>query len=278
MLCKSCSYEQNEGKFCGKCGAEMNELNKETSENIQLESHEELTEELNKEQSVSEERSPAEIPAQPNENIELVKTKSKIYFSYFKRYLKNPMLSYNLGEKGFFNSLISIILLVIMMNLALYIGIKDMIYYLDQGIFTYFIGIAFFLIAAITIAITAILIINKAFGPKLSFKHIASMYGAHLSPALVVAVVALLLMLLKSYTYGSFALIIILSFILSILPFYLVVFLLTKHPVNVDPLYGFLCYIIISFIFNFILITVFADSFVGYFIDNLENLFDPYYW
>ena len=267
MKCMKCGHDQDTGNFCGKCGIRFEESFKDPIETPVPPVVE---------QAATLPQQPVQ-PIEPNVHVEKVKVKSKVYFSYFMQYLKSPSLAYNRGEAEFSNSLISIILLVTIIGLSLHTFVSKMFGGLidgyGPGFFSLFGGVFIFTAVAIGIVLLSLFLINKFFGPQLSLNAIVSLYGAHLSPILILAAASLLLMMLRSFTYGNFTLSIVFMFIIFILPLYLISLLLTKNSTAVDPLYSYIFYIALFSILFIIFVTILADSSLGGYIDELTYFF-----
>ncbi len=259
MHCVNCGHSQETGKFCGKCGTKFDE-------GIVV----------NDDSTVPEQAATAEfeqqptVVAEPNVHVEKIKAQSKMYGSYFMRQLKRPSLAFNQDTTAFSNGLISTILLGIMIALSLYTFTNNVWgsgY--GPGFISVFGSILIFSTIFMGIAILSLFIINRFFGPQLSFKSIVSVYGGHLSPLLIGSGVSFLLMLLKSYTFGNLILSLVFIFAVFILPLFLISTLLTKKPTGFDPLYGFMLYIVTFLILFFIFITILADSTIGEYFEEL---------
>lgn len=261
MICSNCGHEQEQGKFCGKCGTKFEEAAVDYIDNS-------VTEQVAATQAEPVIPTPTQ-PTEPNIHVENLKKQSKMYGSYFMQQLKRPSLIYNRGEE-FTNGLISIILLGVLLSLSLYIFMGQLFSGYGPGFFSFFSSVLVFILFAMGIVISSLFLTNKFFGPQHSFKTIISFYGAHFSPLLIAATVSLLLMLLKSYTFGNLIVSIVFIFALFILPLYLITLLLTKKSTHMDPLYGFSLYIVMFSILFIIYITILADSTIGGYFDQLN--------
>ncbi|MBO0589676.1 CHY zinc finger protein [Sporosarcina sp. E16_8] len=263
MICSNCGHEQAQGKFCGKCGTKFEEVTVAYADDS-------VTERVAATQSEPIIPAPAQ-PAEPNIHVENLKKQSKMYSSYFMQQLKRPSLIYNRGEAEFTNGLISIILLGVLLSLSLYIFMGEIFGGYGPGFFSFFSSVLVFFLFAVGIVILSLFLSNKFFGPQHSFKTIISFYGAHLSPLLIAATVSLLLILLKSFTFGNLILSIVFMFAIFVLPLYLISFLLTKKPTGMDPLYGFLLYLVMFTVLFVIFMVILADSTIGGYIDELTQ-------
>ena len=270
MICVNCGQQQESGKFCGKCGTKFEATSAQPTEPVP---NQNTTTEIAA--TTVETEQPTAVPtepAEPNMYIENTKQKSKLYFKYFMQHLKEPSLAKNQGEIQYSNGLISICLLAILIGLSFFTAIGTAVFY-APSFFSIFIGILFFSLASMALVVVTLWLINNFFGPQYSFKSIISLYGGHLSPVLLVGVASLLLMLLKSYTFGSLSLILVFIFSISLLPLYLISVLLTKKSSSVDPLYGYVIYIAAFSIFFMIFTVILADSTIG----SLLNDFGYYF-
>lgn len=267
MVCQNCGNSQASGRFCGKCGTELQTgTEKATGAYHQT--------------AATSETSPSDKTVnnqQSNVQVENIKKQSKIYGRFFLNNLKRPALSFNDDSKGFIHAIISILLFAALIPLSLYpmIGAYNngILRYINISFGAIFFNFVIFVLISILLVSFSLFIINKFFGPEFSFKKIITIYGAHLSPFIVGAGLVFLLMFLKSFTYGGLLLIFVFMFTLIILPLYLISSILTKKASKMDPLYGFGLYVLmISVLFAFAT-SIFADSLIGNFLDDLFYYF-----
>src|SRR5690625_6856257 len=87
-----------------------------------------------------------------------------------------------------------------------------------------------------------------------------SVFGAHMVPVIVVGGISLLLVLVKSNTAGSIAVSITIAFSITAIPIYLISNLLSKRPQAVDPLYGYLLYVVSAGLSFAILFTIRSEE------------------
>lgn len=279
MICVNCGHQQASGKFCGKCGTKFEstgvqpEVAATGAQPTEPVPNQSMTAEPATTTVETEQPTATPIaPAEPNVYIENTKQKSKLYFKYFMQQLKEPALAKNQGEAQYSNGLISICLLAILIGLTFFAAIGSASSYAPSFL-SIFIGMLVFSLAAMGLVVVTLWLINNFFGPQHSFKSIISLYGGHLSPVLLVGIASLLLMLLKSYTFGSFTLFLVFIFSITLLPLYLISVLLTKKSSGLDPLYGYIIYIVAFSIFIMILMFILADSTIGGLLENFEYYF-----
>ena len=271
MICVNCGHQQESGNFCGKCGTKFDTTGAQPTE---LVSNQNTTTAEQAATTVETEQPTATpiAPAEPNIYIENTKRKSKLYFKYFMQQLKEPTLAKSQGESQYSNGLISICLLAILIGLSFFAGIATTGIY-EPSFLSVFIGMLFFSLASMGLVVVTLWLIRNFFGPQDSFKSIIGLYSGHLSPVLLVGVASLLLMLLKSYAFGSLSLVLVFIFSISLLPLYLITVLLTKKSSNLDPLYGYVIYIVAFSIFIMILTFILADSTIGGLLEDFGYYF-----
>ena len=242
MTCIHCGNEQRAGRFCGNCG-----------------------------KGLGKHIVPPSAAVEPNVHIEKLKTQSKMYGAYFVEHLKKPSLIHNRGETAFSNGLVNILLLGILIACSLYTFTRGLSESMNPGFFSFFGGMLIFTLATMGIALLALVLITTFFGPpqSQSFKAMVGLYGAHLTPLLIGAVVSLLLMFVNSLLYGNLVLGIVFMLSVFLLPLYLISFLLTQKPANLDPLYGFLLYIATFTVLFTLLMTILADSMISDYLTGL---------
>ncbi|SER71397.1 hypothetical protein [Psychrobacillus sp. OK032] len=210
--------------------------------------------------------------AEPNIRIEKIKEKSKVYRTYFVQQFKNPSRAFEQGEKDFSNGLISILLFAIVYTVSLYLVVNRNYFGESLGFFPFFFQIMLLVFLLFGIAVFALFIPNNFFGSPNSLKTIISFYGGQLSPVVVSVGVAFLLMVIQSFTYGQLVLVVSFVFGLFVLPLYLVSFLATKKVPGLDPLYGFILYILVFVLLFLILLTILAGTMLGTYLDRMIYL------
>ena len=266
LQCNHCGLVQDEGKFCGKCGGALVETPGKSLE-VQLE------------QQAASKESPVTVST--SEPMDKVLESSKVFWAYFMDYLKQPSRIFSRAEGEFKNGLISILIVAILITLSFYTLVNNFSYqsfgYLSGDLGVKFLPVfgngLIFIMAAIAIIISLLFLINKLFGTGYRFKEMTSVFGAHMTPAVVMAVVTFILILLKSNTYGYVFLLITLGLILTTIPLYLISSLLTRGPKGIDPLYGYILYLISVGIAFAIFISIVLDSAIGEFIGEIMDLY-----
>lgn len=268
MNCVNCGHSQEIGKFCGKCGTPFAPINNDTPTtlNIAGEGHVSPAPNMAQAQQMHQ-----QAPVEPNIHVEKIKAQSKMYGSYFMQHLKRPSHSFNQSQEGFVNGLISVILLGVFFALTASAVSSGLLSGYGPGFISVFSSTIISIVIVMGLPIVTLFIINKFFGPQFSFKSIISIYGAHLSPLIIGAGAAFLLVLLKSFVFGNVILAIVLLFAIFILPLYVISALLTKATTKtLDPLYGFTLYLVLFAILLIIFITILADSALGEVIEMFQ--------
>ena len=269
MNCLSCGHSQETGEFCGNCGTPYVPVN---NEDVAIPEQAATTPNMSEQEHVPPVQNAVEVHQQvsvePNVYAEKVKAQSKIYGNYFTKHLKRPSHAFNQVQENFVNGLISVILLGAVFALTVSAISSSLFSGYGSSFISIFGNTIISVLIVMGIPLLALFIINKLFGPQLSFKSIISVYGGHLSPLIIGAGAAFLLILLKSYTLGNIILGIVLMFTIFILPLYVISALLIKKSIPVlDPLYGFMLYLVTFAILFIIFATILADSALGQFID-----------
>lgn len=215
MTCTNCGNVQDDGKFCGKCGTPFVARGEEVSTNEEA----------------------ATVVAQPqfdsNVNVGTSGSSSQ-YFTYFTTHLKNPTSIFANESKKTVNGVVTWLLFVALIGLVVYSALDAFIqfslledwFYYEAFPTNYF--MKFFTRAALYAAIytgTIIFIlfglINLFIGPK-TIKWVTQMYGTLLIPAIVMAAVTWLLIVLDSYTVALVAFSLTFSMTTLILPLVMV--------------------------------------------------------
>lgn len=238
------------GNFCSLCGTEFEELL------------------LNTESVASRTRA-----AKPNVHIEYIKSKTKIYSSYFIQQLKKPSQAYYHGESEFRSSLVSISFFTALVTISLFLFTKDLYWSNSPRFLSFFMENFLLTFLIIGLVILSSFLISNFFGPQHSFKKIISFYGGQLSAPIILVTISIFLMLVESFTYGNTVLTICIVFSLFLLPLYVISFLLTKSDSTVDPLYGFILYIATFTILLILFVTIIGNSKIVEYFNNLNHLF-----
>lgn len=252
MICINCGQKQMTGNFCGRCGTQF----------------------LDTQLTDIESGAPIHEAVTPNPHIQNIKGKSKLYLNHFIQYLKTPSHIYHKGEAEFENAMISTTLLTVLIGLSYFtIASSTPASINTTSFFSIFGSIFMFSIASIGLVLLTLTLINHFFGPQHSFKIIVSLYGGHLPPVIVLGLISMLSMLLKFFTFGSITLIIIFLFAVFVLPLYLISLLLTHKSSSVDPLYGFIIYLITISILFAVFMTTLADSSINNYLTDFRYWF-----
>lgn len=256
MICIHCGHSQETGKFCGKCGTKFE--------------YHALTENSVNQERLAIAQTVTPNSAQANIHVDHMKEQFNLYTSHFMQQLKSPSLAFREEKIAFTYGLTSIVLFSLLISGSMYLLIPDESW--TSGMLSVLINNAVFSLATIAIALVSLFLISRYFGPQLSLKSIIFLYGAHLPLLILCMGVTFLFLLIKSYTVGSFILTI--TFLLAILalPLYLISSLLTKESTSLDPLYGFILYIITFTIIFMVFLTISADSALGGFMSALLGL------
>ena len=168
--------------------------------------------------------------------------------------------------------MISIVLFAILYTVSLFLVVNRNYFGESLGFFPFFVQIMFLHLLLVGIVIFALFIANNFFGSPNSLKAIISFYGGQLSPVIMSVKVALLFMIIQSFTYGNIVLIISFIFAVFVLPLYLVSFLATKKAPGLDSLYGFVLYIAVFVLLFLILVTILAGTLLGTYLDRMIYL------
>jgi hypothetical protein len=212
------------------------------------------------------------VNSESNAHLENVSNLTKEYWSFFVQHLKHPSLSLTKQDDEFQHGFISLLLYVVIFGLSFYAALKGAVLESVEGITlidsadgglsfsSVFLNVAGFMAVCVAIVSIGLFSIGKNFGPTYPFKQTVALYGAHSLPAIVISVAALFLLLLKSYWYGSFLLIVSIAYVLMLSPGYVISVLLSKKPKGIDPLHGYTAYTVLVIILFGVLFKLLADS------------------
>lgn len=266
MKCKSCGFQQDEGKFCGKCGGELLPVS-------EVHSTEEVAaaEEVNMNNSQPPVTPAASEPNATNDSLERVKETSRAYGGFFMNYLKHPSQSFTQKSSELTNALISIGLAVLLTILTYNVLISNAFGEYGPPFISVFLNGLIGIGIMTAVIITLLFLINKMFGTDGTYTDIVSIFGAHLTPVIIVSAASFLLAILKSNMFATMLMMIVLMLIIFVIPLYLISSLLTRRPKGIDPLYGYVLYIVATFITLSIVMVILADSALGNMVDILDD-------
>lgn len=277
LTCNECGFQQEEGNFCGKCGGKLSgkmggESKKvdEKPEAQQAGKTQQLQHDEQTQQAYEEIASTSEASSQnTNEVVDKFVAASKNYGDHFTKYLKSPSRIFSTASREVTNGLISIAIVAALIAFTFYRLAVNVSYYIEPKFFSTFgNGFIFFLIA-IAIVITVLFLISKNFGKQYSFQDMISIFGVHMIPLIILSGVALLLVLMKSNTVGAILFFVTIAFVVSIFPLYLISSLVTQNPKRLDPIYGYVIYVVSVSIAFSIYSTILFDSTFGHLIRTL---------
>ncbi|MFC5604264.1 hypothetical protein [Sporosarcina koreensis] len=258
MTCTNCGNKHANGRFCGSCGMRIAETGEVFQDG----------------QTVVD---ATVVNAESNVHLENVGNLTKEYWSYFVQHLKHPSLSLTTKNDEFRNGFISLLLYAIIFGLSFFTALKGMALESigadgSPSFSSVFLNVAGFVAICIAIISFGLFIIGKNFGPAYPFKQTLTLYGAHSLPAIVIVAVALFLLLMKSYWYGIFLLILSFIYILMLSPGYVISVLLSKKPKGIDPLHGYAAYTVFVIILFGLLFKLLVDSTVGTYLAELKAM------
>lgn len=264
MTCTNCGNEQANGRFCGSCGIRMAEVRDGFQDQLPLQNGQTAVE-------------VAVVNGESNIHLENVGNLTKEYWSYFKQHLKHPSISLTKQDDEFRNGFISLLLYAIIFGLSFFTLLKGIALESvgvdgSPSFLSVFLNVAGFTVVCIAIVSIGLFIIGKNFGPAYPFKQTLELYGAHSLPAIVIGVVALFLLLMKSYWYGIFLLIVSFIYVLMLSPGYVISVLLSKKPKGIDPLHGYAAYTVLVIILFGLLFKLLGDSTVGAYLSELRGM------
>lgn len=266
LVCEVCNLKQEEGKFCGGCGGKLIEVPDEMQEVNQVQ------------QPIDEVAVSREVPVAVNtrEPMEKVMETSKVFGAYFMDYLKHPSRIFSKPERELKNGIIGILILAFLISISFYMLVNNythQVYSYLGGSSSVFLSVfgnaLIFIVIAIAIIISILFLINAFFGKAYTFKQMISIYGAHMTPAIVIVGLTFILALLKSNTFGTILLFVTIGLMLTTIPLYIISSLLARNPKGIDPLYGYMLYLISVGIAFSIFISVMLDSAIGGFLDDI---------
>ncbi|MGE7911096.1 hypothetical protein [Lysinibacillus xylanilyticus] len=263
--CLACGHAQEEGRFCGKCGTPF--------ENAALEQA--ATMNSIKDEQQSQYAKTVQGTTQNNEQIELIKKQSKLYFNYFLEQLKMPSANFNV-DATWKNSITSMIIFVVLTALAVFALIKT---FFSGGLGFFesfgpsfiqvFFYMSLFITLLIAISVFAIFLTSKLFSESLSLTNVISKIGGYYTLPIVIMVISILLGLLKSFTYSIIMIYIGVTLTIGFIPIFVMIKLLSNKSKTIDSFYGFIFYLIVTSVLSWIIFSFIIDSAIGEYLNFL---------
>src|SRR5699024_8600695 len=251
LKCSNCGHEHESGKFCGKCGQPLTQTTNAGTEETAA------TAAVNKQQNHVQNAQPnpnTQQPQQPqqqaqqqqvNPTVEKMKATSRSYWAYFVRYIKQPSLAFQSGATEVTSAIISCVLYVVLLALSVYFLVRQNTYGMFEApFFRIFFGLGLVLLFFLPVTMLRMFLTNILFCPGASFKAVIAQYGGHLTPALFLAALTFVLVILNSYTFAALFFFISIGVMLSVIPVYVVSSFLTRSSHTIDPFYGYLIYLV----------------------------------
>lgn len=285
MKCIDCGHEQDVGKFCGLCGGELVSVDDAKASSVTDESVDGSSDRVEDVSEVEDEVASGQEAVQTgqsSESFDRVVETSKEFGSFFQRFLKTPSLALSSERHQLTHSVINLVLLALLFTLTMFRVTKVLIdfSFFNHGSFAFYSFVA--IVLAMLVVIVVLFGLNKFFGDEsVTFEKVVSIYGVFMVPAVIVMALALILALIKSIKFAIYLL--IFSFLLAvfIIPAFIATYYVVKFPKNIDPLYSFLIFVVVTIgllmIVNNVVLDSFSDDFSEYFNDFIFGGFD-YYW
>ena len=223
MKCEHCNHEQASGKFCGKCGTPLQEV--ETGEVKEVTGDQSEVEVAATVESLQPSvPTPNPAPAQPNEHVERVKDTSKRYIEYVKEFAVNPSRIFNASENQFTNAIITMAIILILASYTIFLAIKsfytmatesfagnmlgdDIGGFLESqvpklSLFPTYGNVLMTLLFVLGLSVAISLVVLKIAKQPLNFKRFISIYGTFLIPVVGVIVLSFLFVLINKVVLG----------------------------------------------------------------------------
>ncbi|HSI66120.1 MAG TPA: zinc ribbon domain-containing protein [Planococcus sp. (in: firmicutes)] len=281
MKCSNCQHEQDTGKFCGKCGTVLTAHKEETT----VTTGQETAGAYSTATPIA--AAPVyQAPSEPNQHVEKVKATSKQYWNYFLQYIKTPGSIVEQPAGQMVNALITLAVFALIFSLAIYknlslvlqpFGEMGSFFGGSESVMPSFFSVMFSSVLSLglifLLSAGSVYLVNKFAGPDESFKNIVISFGTLMVPAVVLLLAAFLLLLIESLFIGNLLVLISLSLGISMMPLYLITVLLKKSAKAIDSFYAYLSYIVLFTIGFSILMSVFFDSTIGRYINEISDVF-----
>ncbi|HLR81144.1 MAG TPA: zinc ribbon domain-containing protein [Bacillota bacterium] len=260
MLCQNCGQQTEEGKFCTKCGAKLNQEEAATTQDatddgiIQSEPIDNRKQEQTDSDSASSEPSPAETaPVQPpsspnqqqssqsppqvkpNETVERIKTFSARFGDFFLPILKRPSHARNVSAKQTPSGIVTLVIFSLIIALGTYLMLRSLDPFLYELTF-----VDHFLIPALQfLVLFAAMATVSFFGVKMtsgegSYATVFTKYSAYTVPFLLVYIAGIIFELIKFPSAAALFILISMLGVIFAIPTFI---LFERHENGFDRVY-----------------------------------------
>lgn len=258
MKCVHCGSQQDDGKFCGQCGGELISANESqpASPGLGAVTHSEV-----KQASVT-----VNHHSHGNsDSFDKLKDTSRAYGGFFKSYVRQPSQIFLSRSRESTNGFISIGLTLLLIALTFNTILSNLLtyYHYKPSFVSVLIYVSIYLLVLVAAVISSLFLINKFFGTDCAYKDMISIFGIHMTPVAVVSAAAFILSIIKSNDFALLLLVISILLMFYLIPLYIISSLLTRRPKGLDPLYGYLIYIVVVGIVFIVVNSVMLDSAIG---------------
>lgn len=282
IVCPNCNYEQDEGKFCAKCGTATVEATTSAEQRNNEIKEESVASQLPP-QSSDKEQTAATIEqsnADTQQTIEVTKQALGQYWDYVLFLLKNPSRAFNMNANHFIYGLVNMGIYVIAFSLSIYF-LANSLFKRHGGMWSEAYSIPFFranssmvLLMIIIMAIvffSAFIVIKLAKG-RLDFKTLIAQFGGLIVPFAALNVIAVLGGLI-----GSLPITLIPIFASSLFAYTYIPVIFAYEKVSQvnsqgQKIYFSLLTVVLIAVFSLIL----SDVVIANIIENLEDLLSAF--
>src|SRR5690625_4685120 len=302
MKCSQCGHEQAEGMFCGLCGGELvvnnaDEKTATTDESSNVETTVNAPKEGAQQTAGTSPEQPGAAPqagqpqasneahqqqAQPQggqagtqpstESLDRVVETSKEFGNFFQQFMKMPSQAFTTGSQQFTHVIINLAILAVVFSVTIYrmlkVDISSIHFEFGSYAFNAFLTIS---VSMLTI-IVVIFAMNKLLANEsITFENVVTVYGVFMVPAVILNLIALVFAILKNTTYAGYFLVALFLLVILIIPLYMIGYFVTNYRKNIDPLYAYLLYVVLSAVALIIVNSIVLDSVTGDFVDYMYD-------
>lgn len=279
LKCVKCGHEQEVGKFCGLCGGEL--VAKDTASGNEEETVNDDVSNVEAEVASGQESvqaaetiqsSDQSASGQSSESFDRVVETSKEFGSFFQRFLKTPTDVLSSTSHQMIHSIINLAIIAVLFALTM-LRVVQVIFgseYVSLWSYTFY---ALLLMALYMVVVIVVLFaLNKFFGDEsITFEKVVSIYGVLMTPTVIVMALALVLSLIKSIDFAVYLTLFSLLLASLIIPSFIATHHTVNYRKNIDPLYAFLFYIIVTIGLFMVINSILSGAFEVDFTDMMFN-------
>lgn len=300
LQCTECGHKQQSGKFCGKCGSQLELVaeEKDTQEEKSPDTETNQEETKEKKEAILEEEttttsssteSDETTQSAPEERQETEGTSSggdgtdigeliKEYWEFVIMLLRNPTKAFSLGEDHMKYALINYAVTAILFCISAMLLIRStfgMLTSESPSYFNMFISVLFVLLLLLSATTLGAFIIENIFIKQKTVKEAITQVGALYTPVFILLIISIITALGGSLVVTPIIWLASLFLLLFILPT-LFIFEIGRFHTGDQRIYLAIGTLFVNVLFTYFIIRIVINSLIGSVIEELDRMFIPF--